>query len=59
MEAVWVNHNGIVRVTKDDILFSFADTMLWIPKMIIVNYSELDVTIPQWFAEKHKLDWNW
>jgi hypothetical protein len=59
MDAVWVNHNGIVRVTKDTILFSFADSPLAIPKSIIVAYTELDVTIPQWFAEKHKLDWNW
>jgi len=51
-------HDGIKvdKHNKNAMLFDFEGNEVWIPRSVIGEYNDVEVTIKDWFAEENGLE---
>ena len=54
-DSIQISFDTALHETDTAILFDFGDEEKWIPKSLISEQTEDELTIPLWFAEKEEL----
>jgi hypothetical protein len=58
-DAVWVDHQGVVRESDKAKLFRVHDKQVWVPKSVIIDEGPEQLGLAKWWAAKQGIEGDW